>query len=251
VNFRAFVTVYNAVMGVMRARERLIVKGLFEKLQVDPDGLDYPLVTQLVKRCIDKLYLLAPGWQGEEDFALMKTLEGHQMVNLNEEPGAHVVRDLAGSFGAGKDVPMGQGEAGKQHTHVSFTIFERWWRQRMGLSEAETPVIPEFFTFALKNVLPVNQILEDDPSPTSPRKLLDDEDAGLGSVVAAGPARTAYSGLQAWSLLRPRLQLLLTAKRDWGTISDVYGQCGSFYGHEPTAWYIRNPESRHSQVSAL
>ena len=56
------------------------------------------------------------------------------------------------------------------------------------------------------------------------------------------------AGKEAWSLLRPRLGLLLTARRDWGTINDVYGHCESFYGHEPMAWYIRDPESNTAQV---
>eukprot|EP01050_Picozoa_sp_SAG11_P002126 SAG11_NODE_103_length_16571_cov_49.569208_9_plen_183_part_00 len=33
--------------------------------------------------------------------------------------------------------------------YVDFTQFERWWKHRVGLLEADTPVIPEFFEYKM------------------------------------------------------------------------------------------------------
>jgi hypothetical protein len=29
-------------------------------------------------------------------------------------------------------------------------VFERWWKLRMGINEADTPVIPEFFQYKME-----------------------------------------------------------------------------------------------------
>ena len=33
--------------------------------------------------------------------------------------------------------------------YINFVHFERWWKHRVGLLEADTPVIPEFFEFRM------------------------------------------------------------------------------------------------------
>jgi len=35
---------------------------------------------------------------------------------------------------------------------IVFMVFERWWKLRMGIAEADTPVIPEFFQYKLEEL---------------------------------------------------------------------------------------------------
>jgi hypothetical protein len=231
VNFRAFVAIFNKVMGKKRHEQRLMVKSLFEKLQRDPTGLSRIQMHKMVKRCTKQLMLLEPAFDIEQDWKLMLQLSG-------DDTSART---------------------------VVFSQFERWWKYRMGLMEADTPVIPEFFTWALSN------IAQDDKRNHQQQQYKQQQDrrneerdhAALDAKSGAVRARSASeqdlvqqlqetsktrSGKELFALLRPRLQLLSTARRDWGTISDVYGHCESNYTNVPLPWYIRDPESSWSFI---
>ena len=53
-------------------------------------------------------------------------------------------------------------------------------------------------------------------------------------------------GLELWSLLRSRLRMMMTMRRDWGNIDDVYGHCQTEYDNFDLPWYIRDPTSDFS-----
>ena len=40
----------------------------------------------------------------------------------------------------------------ERQTHVGFGQFEMWWKMRMGLVEADLPVIPEYFAYKLQSL---------------------------------------------------------------------------------------------------
>jgi|EP01046_Picozoa_sp_COSAG06_P036708 hypothetical protein len=42
--------------------------------------------------------------------------------------------------------------------------------------------------------------------------------------------------------------MLLTMRRDWGNIDDVYGHCDSDFGQVELKWYIRDPASVSSAI---
>jgi hypothetical protein len=66
-------------------------------------------------------------------------------------------------------------------------------------------------------------------------------------VIESGFNRTR-PGSDLWSLLRRRLRMLLTMRRDWGNIDDVYGHCESDFGQVDLPWYIRDPQSDFSSA---
>ena len=116
----AFVQLYNIRMGAQRRKHRLEVKSLFEKMDLDRSGtLDYWEVQKLVKRCKKQLLLLPPEYSVDDDWAEM---------TVGAEPAS-----------AGAEA-------------VTFSAFERWWKDRMGLVEADTPVLPEYFSHKLSQL---------------------------------------------------------------------------------------------------
>jgi len=116
ITFRAFVSVYNQMMGATRRSTRQNVKAFFE--DVGLRGLRRQDFERLVRRVERRLYLLPPRFEAATDWALLLELS--------------------------RDVPD-EGE----ESRISFVQFERWWKYRCGLLEADTPVIPEFFEFKM------------------------------------------------------------------------------------------------------
>jgi hypothetical protein len=49
-----------------------------------------------------------------------------------------------------------------------------------------------------------------------------------------------------WNMLSARMKLLITMRRDWGKLDDVYGHHESDFKAIPLAWYIRDPSSTFS-----
>jgi hypothetical protein len=66
------------------------------------------------------------------------------------------------------------------------------------------------------------------------------------SALTAKQMLKKRSGKDLWALLRPRIKLLITMRRDWGTLSHIYGHCDSDYGQLPFPWYIINSDGDFS-----
>lgn len=49
-----------------------------------------------------------------------------------------------------------------------------------------------------------------------------------------------------WQLLSTRMRLLITMRREWGKLDDVYGHHESDFNSTPLQWYIRDPTSTFS-----
>ena len=92
---------------------------------------------------------------------------------------------------------------------VSWDEFERWWAERSGDDEPSCPVLPE--AMVLK----------------------------LDEMVAAD----AHS-VKGWDYLRPRLKMLVTLQKWWGSVKDLYsGSQESLFAKEVLPNLIRHPDS--------
>ena len=238
ITFAGFVSVYNRLMGQERRKVRLDIKTAFEKLQEVPEGLHKDGIHKLYKRCRGSLRLLPPHFEIEKDWIHMQALSD---------------------------------DDDEQDTIV-FMVFERWWKLRMGISEADTPVIPEFFQYKLEELSAADKQKEANiaaiadgkagnrltASATMPnlnsslkgpiRHYQEDED-DIEDEEAAGrssPRPVPRSGKKLWRMLKGRLNMLVTMRRDWGNVDDFYGNMESQFGQSPLPWNIRDPESKFS-----
>lgn len=208
ISFRAFVSVYNETMGQARRRVRLEIKTMFERMVHDTRGISLAGFNKLCTRTQTRLYLLAPGWDSEKDWRLLL--------------------DLSGLGDRADDIDM----------TASWTEFERWWKHRMGLIEADTPVIPEFFEFKMEELSAAERARRATQRRMAAKKLPTafklnvagkQKEINLSSLVAAG-FDEQRSGKDLWALLRPRLRMMLTMRKDWGNIEDIYGHSDSSFG---------------------
>lgn len=226
VGYGAFVQFYNTRMGAERRKHRLEVKAQFEKMDVDRSGtLDFDEVQKLIKRCKKLLLLLPPEYDAEADW---------------------------------NDMTLGAPEGSMQAQGITFADFERWWKDRMGLVEADTPVLPEFFSHKLKQIRE-GQIEASPGSPTDPL-------AGgspharlrSGSFMTPKPAERrlrarsgttrSRTGSELWNFLTPRLRVMAAMKKEWGDLHDIYGHTESLFAEPPIPQWIRDPESNFSVV---
>lgn len=137
---------------------------------------------------------------------------------------------------------------------IGWIEFERWWKFRMGLLEADTPVLPEFFEYKMSEMSRAarleaehtrRQLVQKLPPSFSLRVAGKTRTIKTTDIIQSGFSSTR-SGDELWKLMRKRLRMLLTMRRDWGNIDDVYGHCDSDFGQVDVAWYIRDPHSDFS-----
>lgn len=76
ISFRAFVSVYNQIMGTHRRRQRQHIKTTFEDMMQSPRGLHRSEIQRLVKRVEKRLLLLPPRFAIDDDWKLMLELSG-------------------------------------------------------------------------------------------------------------------------------------------------------------------------------
>lgn len=222
ISFRAFVSVYNETMAQVRRKVRMEVKTMFERMLHDARGISKEGFNKLCSRCLSRLYLLAPGWESEKDWALLLDLSGHE------------------------------GRADDSDMTCSWTEFERWWKHRMGLIEGDTPVIPEFFEFKMEELSAAERAKRATQRRLAAKKLPKgltltingrQRNVDLSSLVEQG-FDEQRSGKDLWGLLRPRLRMMMTMRRDWGNIDDVYGHADSSFGQVrvQNIWCLHFPQ---------
>lgn len=224
ITFQGFVYVYNNRMGQVRRSSRLDVKTTFEKLQEVPEGLHKAGIAKLYRGCKHLLFLLPPMFDLDKDWALMQELSD---------------------------------DDDEQKT-VVFLVFERWWKLRMGLMEADTPVIPEYFQYKLEELHKADELeivkenaaksnavsnLRANTSLKASLRKYQEYDPDIEEPPSKPPPRT---GEQLWKTLRTRLDMLVTMRRDWGNVHDFYGSSDSQYGETALNWNVRDPESSFS-----
>eukprot|EP01043_Picozoa_sp_COSAG02_P058452 COSAG02_NODE_7279_length_3086_cov_3.513559_1_plen_281_part_00 len=111
ISFRVFVSVYNQMMGTIRRHARRDIKAIFETCMQDPRGLQLSELDRFIRRVEKHLFLLAPRYNLKADLELLAELSGIKNV--------------------------------EEGIYFDFPTFERWWKYRVGLLEADTPVVPE------------------------------------------------------------------------------------------------------------
>ena len=85
-------------------------------------------------------------------------------------------------------------------------VFEKWWKLRNGIDDAEIPVLPESMAKE------VNEFVRLEPLSL----------ASAAKRRAAG--RRGESGVSAsdnWAFLRPRLKLMVEMQQKWGNIHKI------------------------------
>lgn len=126
----------------------------------------------------------------------------------------------------------------------------------MGLIEADTPVIPEFFEFKMEDLAAAENAKAGLKRRAQARKLPSTltmsvcgikKSFDIGTLVSQG-FNEHRNGKDLWNLLQPRLKMLLAMRRDWGNIDDIYGHSDSSFGQVPLPWSMRDPDSGFSAV---
>ena len=249
IDFPLFVQIYQLLMGVERRSVRNEVKITFERLDTDRSGgINKGAVEKLYKSLRKVLRLLPPGFEIEADWKLMIEIQGGEdLVRGQSSPNTGAVF-AATAAGVVKKTP---GSPIVREPEVSFEVFESWWKMRMGLLEADTPVLPEFFAHRLKQVksLSIESWLPSDgdcgePGSASTTLKFHKRPAALSNA-QSGVTR---SGRELWNFLVPRLYALARMKKQWGPLQSVYGYNESAFGEPRLPSTIRDPASTFSVV---
>lgn len=225
ISFRVFVSVYNQMLGTIRRHARRDIKAVYESMVNDPQGLRTWELAKMIRKVEKQLFILAPRYDEEKDLQLLLELSG--VENLQ-----------------------------KSLLYIDFLQFERWWKYRVGLLEADTPVIPEFFEYKMVEMSEAARIKQ----AQDKRKFLSKLPKTFSMKLGRGKPkqfvtsdleanyRVLRSGADLWDLLRSRMKMLLTMRRDWGDLDDVYGHFESDFSGSVLKWYIRDPNSQASSV---
>ncbi len=197
ISFGTFVQVYNLYVGAERRKSRMDVKNTFEKLDAHHSGtLNKKQFATLVKRYSKTLSLLPPQFDLDRDWG-------------------YVTSDCEST------------DPNDPRLGVTWSQFERWWKNRCGLTEASTPIIPEYFLRQLENE-------HTTALPASATK-------------GGGNCETVGSGL--WKYLLPKLRAVAEMNAVWTTnAANAQSQTRSVYASEPVPPGIRDPDSTFSVV---
>jgi hypothetical protein len=122
-----------------------------------------------------------------------------------------------------------------------FPDFERWWKDRMGLVEADTPVLPEYFAHKLSQ-MGLGPVAAEIPKAADASLAVDTVPGRC--AVQSGRQLTALqrcwcieswvfhcrtsqqSGtrrpVELWKYLTPRLRVMAAMRKEWGDVSAHY-----------------------------
>ena len=160
IHFTSYTSVFNVIMGAERRNHRLV-----RDRNDDGHGLNKREISELVASCKRRLLLLRPSFDIERDWELM----GKRATTVRATASSLVqkVRLRSKSMTA-KVSPKGLYDLpdGNEHPDevpsvtdqtqvedlVDWDAFEQWWKLRMGLTETNVPVIPENFSYKLKEL---------------------------------------------------------------------------------------------------
>jgi hypothetical protein len=141
--------------------ERLLVpdiKAVFESMVNDPQGLRTWELAKFIKKVEKQLFILTPRYNEENDLELLLELSG--ITGRPYSPNPHLILKILTSSSPTpnphlipiiltQSSPHRVTDLDKDMLYIDFMQFERWWKYRVGLLEADTPVIPEFFEYKM------------------------------------------------------------------------------------------------------
>lgn len=205
VSFEEFGSWWNSQKEAERRRMRRNVKEVFESVDADDSGrLDKEEFAQVAKKAKSMLGI-DPPFDAESDW---------EKVAKRKNPST------------GED-------------EVTYQAFEAWWKERLGIVDADIPVLPEYMVqkideahyFAKKQLEKSGQ-LPPAPSPSA------------GDTARTNRPRTTT---ELWGSLRPRLLSVVRMQRQWGPLQDIYdSQQDSRFDQAELPRCIRDPESSFS-----
>ncbi len=205
VSFEEFATWWNSQKEAERRRMRRNVKEVFESVDADDSGrLDKQEFAQGAKKAKNMLGI-DPPFDAELDWE--KVAKRSNPITGEDE--------------------------------VTYQAFEAWWKERLGIVDADIPVLPEYMVqkieeahyFAKKQLEREGKVQQ----PTSPT-------AGA-TADKTGPRSTT----ELWGSLRPRLLSVVRMQRQWGPLHDIYdSQQDSRFDQAELPRCIRDPESTFS-----
>ena len=225
IDFPMFVQIYQAVMGVERRTVRSEVKGAFERLDFNRNGsISKADVEKLVKSEYKALRLLPPGFDIEKDWEAMRQISDAEKFALGHQNSmADIVTEVT-KTGKLKTVASAPEADGALQTPrgggVTWDSFESWWKSRLGLIEADTAVLPEWFTYQLRQVKSIAR----EPSKPLPSACESDmeEDGDEEQTERYIDQRNTRKGRELWDWLIPRLFLMTRMRQGWGNLHSVY-----------------------------
>ena len=218
IDFPMFVQIYQAVMGVERRTVRPEVKGAFERLDFNRNGsISKADVAKLVKSEYKALRLLPPGFDIEKDWEAMRQISDAEKFALGHQNSmADIVTEVT-KTGKLKTVASPEADGALRTPRgggVGWDSFETWWKSRLGLIEADTAVLPEWFTYQLRQVKSIAR------EPSEP---LPSADESTDVIEEDGDEeRDTRNGRELWDWLIPRLFLMARMRQEWGNLNSVY-----------------------------
>ena len=260
VNYYAFIHAFNAVRGAERRETRSQIRATFLMMQKQPSGLKKAQMKVFIKRVRKHLMLLPPEFDLETDWEAMLAprTAAHRVEDASASAeGAVVDSAVKSHLGMGTllhDVGPSNGKDNDDDTAtVSFVEFEKWWKFRMGLWETNQAVLPEFFEYKfaeahLGGYAQVSEAAEvaslegaqerKELAAASPMQRLRD---------TMRKRRGVRQGKDLWSMLRPKMSIIMMLKKSWGNI-DNNARDNSAVHDAKLPWFIRNPDSRFSGI---
>lgn len=239
IHFTSYTSVFNVILGAERRNHRLVVKLGFEKLQRDigddVQGLTKPKVAELLYSCKKRMLLLRPAFDIEADWKLMRKRSAkppapkkkglvETLSNITDVLKTGIARESSRSSYVYPDnqqqndevAPVAETEEVIEEV-VDWDAFEDWWKLRMGLTETNVPVIPEYFSYKLQE---------------------------LG--YRKGDLSEPGASYRLWWELRRRVELMVKMRGDWGNLQSTYGHAESTFGKIPVIGWVIDPDSDFS-----
>ena len=208
INFEAFAGWWNIQKEQERRRMRRTVKECFEAVDVDESGrLDQDEFTAVAKKAKNALGI-DPPFDPASDWEMCKKL---------------------------KNPATGEDE-------VTYQAFEAWWKERLGIVDADIPVLPEYMVQKIDEAHYYASKRE--RAQAAPEK--DGADGSTAEAVEDDrpPARSAR---ELWGSLRPRLLSVVRMQRQWGPLHDIYdSQQASRFELNTLPRWTRDPDSNFS-----
>jgi Ca2+-binding EF-hand superfamily protein len=199
VSFNAFNVWWRGMRETERREMRRQVKDVFDAVDTDQSGrLSKAEFAKLVSRAKKHLRLVPP-FDLDKDWRLCKTIR----YGDNEE-------------------------------ELTYPAFERWWKERLGVDDADIPVLPEHMVMMADEQSELARKLNKDPVSiaSSPRRQ------------RRGQRRT---GKVLWGILRPRVLSIVRMQRQWGQLHEIYeSNQESRFMLTPVPKYIKDPDSSFS-----
>eukprot|EP01048_Picozoa_sp_COSAG05_P011647 COSAG05_NODE_1112_length_5856_cov_11.397082_2_plen_976_part_00 len=207
---------------IARRDMRRTVKELFEGADVDKSGvLDKKEFAGLVHRA-----------NKDSSLPVVGMAKGH-LDDDDDDDDAPKGFDLEEAWGEIRKVPFI--DDGIQQFGVNFTGFESWWKAKAGFTDPDLPVLPEFMVLKIGDKVKAQKLWKTamEIKQGTPR----------------GEIESSEGRSRNWTVLADKLRALVTMRRHWGELHDIYEtRAESLFDETPLSRWVRDPDSKFSGV---